>query len=55
MPGLPPLMPWPLNDSDWINHYPENRHVGVFGIQFCDGHVIMSRRSDIDTPMYYAY
>jgi prepilin-type N-terminal cleavage/methylation domain-containing protein/prepilin-type processing-associated H-X9-DG protein len=47
-------MPWPLNDSDWINHYPENRHAGVFGIQFCDGHVIMSNRSEITTPMYYA-
>ena len=33
-------LPWPLNDSDWINHYPENRHAGVFGVQFCDGHVI---------------
>jgi prepilin-type N-terminal cleavage/methylation domain-containing protein/prepilin-type processing-associated H-X9-DG protein len=46
--------PWPLNDSDWINHYPENRHAGVFGVQFCDGHVIMTRRSEITTAMYYA-
>jgi prepilin-type N-terminal cleavage/methylation domain-containing protein/prepilin-type processing-associated H-X9-DG protein len=46
-------MPWPLDDSDWINHYPENRHVGQFGVQFCDGHVIMLSRIDILTSMYY--
>jgi hypothetical protein len=46
-------MPWPLNDVDWINHYPENRHVGLFGVQFCDGHVVMMSRLDITTPMYY--
>jgi prepilin-type N-terminal cleavage/methylation domain-containing protein/prepilin-type processing-associated H-X9-DG protein len=46
-------LPWPLNDPDWINHYPENRHVGQFGVQFCDGHVIMISRSDIVTAMYY--
>ncbi|QJW99411.1 DUF1559 family PulG-like putative transporter [Frigoriglobus tundricola] len=51
--GYPAGYPWPLDDSGWINHYPENRHGGVFGIQFCDGHVIMSRRSDITTAMYY--
>jgi len=47
-------LPWPLNDADWINHYPENRHDGVFGVQFCDGHVMMMRRADFSTPMYYA-
>ena len=52
-PGISPGLPWPFDDADWINHYPENRHDGVFGIQFCDGHVIMSRRSEITTPMYY--
>jgi prepilin-type N-terminal cleavage/methylation domain-containing protein len=46
--------PWPHDDADWISHYPENRHVGVFGVQFCDGHVVMTRRSEIATPMYYA-
>ena len=51
--GVPAGSPWPVNDEDWINHYPENRHGGVFGVQFCDGHVIMSRRSDFTTAMYY--
>jgi prepilin-type N-terminal cleavage/methylation domain-containing protein len=47
-------LPWPVDDQDWINHYPENRHLGLFGVQFCDGHVIMLSRSDLSTPMYYA-
>ena len=46
--------PWPIDDADWINHYPENRHGGVFGVQFCDGHVVMTRRAEIATAMYYA-
>jgi prepilin-type N-terminal cleavage/methylation domain-containing protein len=46
-------LPWPLTDSDWINHYPENRHDTVFGVQFCDGHVIMTSRADIVPAMYY--
>jgi prepilin-type N-terminal cleavage/methylation domain-containing protein len=51
--GLPPGLPWPFDDADWINHYPENRHGTVFGVQFCDGHVVMTNRSEILTPMYY--
>jgi prepilin-type processing-associated H-X9-DG protein len=47
-------LPWPTDDADWINHYPENRHNGVFGVQFCDGHVTMSRRAEFTPPMYYA-
>jgi prepilin-type N-terminal cleavage/methylation domain-containing protein/prepilin-type processing-associated H-X9-DG protein len=47
-------LPWPLDDADWIGHYPEDRHVGVFGVLFCDGHVNMMRKSDIITAMFYA-
>jgi prepilin-type N-terminal cleavage/methylation domain-containing protein len=46
--------PWPLDDADWINHYPENRHTGVYGVTFCDGHIAMMRKADITTAMYYA-
>jgi prepilin-type processing-associated H-X9-DG protein len=51
--GLPFGLPWPLDDSDWINHYPEPRHMGVFNVQFCDGHVIALTRDDVTTAMYY--
>jgi hypothetical protein len=47
-------LPWPVDDADWINHYPENRHVGVFGVQFCDGHVLMLRKTELTPAMYYA-
>jgi prepilin-type processing-associated H-X9-DG protein len=51
--GVAPGLPWPPDDSDWQAHYPENRHLGVFGVLFCDGHVQMIRKSDIATAMYY--
>jgi prepilin-type processing-associated H-X9-DG protein len=53
--GLPPGLPWPVNDSDWINHYPEPRHIGVFNVLFCDGHIVALNRTEITTPMYYDY
>lgn len=52
--GLPGGLPWPVDDADWINHYPENRHAGVFGAQFCDGHVVMLRKTEFTATMYYA-
>ena len=51
--GIAGGLPWPFDDADWVNHYPENRHVGVYGILFCDGHVSMSRKLDLTVPMYY--
>jgi prepilin-type N-terminal cleavage/methylation domain-containing protein/prepilin-type processing-associated H-X9-DG protein len=53
-PGLPPFLPWPIDDSDWLNHYPEPRHLGVYNVQFCDGHVAALKRTDLQTSMYYA-
>jgi prepilin-type N-terminal cleavage/methylation domain-containing protein/prepilin-type processing-associated H-X9-DG protein len=47
-------LPWPATDADWINHYPENRHGGVFGALYCDGHVVMTRRADLTDAMFYA-
>jgi prepilin-type N-terminal cleavage/methylation domain-containing protein/prepilin-type processing-associated H-X9-DG protein len=52
-PGIGGGLPWPHDDADAINHYPENRHVGVYGVLFCDGHVAMTRKADLTTPMYY--
>lgn len=51
--GYPSGVPWPLDDADAINHYPENRHDGVYGVLFCDGHVVMTRRAEVTTAMYY--
>jgi prepilin-type N-terminal cleavage/methylation domain-containing protein/prepilin-type processing-associated H-X9-DG protein len=53
--GYPPGMPWPVDDVDWVNHYPEPRHGGVYGVQFCDGHVVMMRKSDLTPAMYYVH
>jgi prepilin-type N-terminal cleavage/methylation domain-containing protein len=46
-------LPWPPNEPDAPNHYPEARHKGVYGVGFCDGHVVMMRIGDIQTPMFY--
>jgi prepilin-type N-terminal cleavage/methylation domain-containing protein len=51
--GYAPGLPWPVDDIDVVNHYPEARHVGVYGVQFCDGHVVMMRKNDLAKPMYY--
>jgi prepilin-type processing-associated H-X9-DG protein len=51
--GYPSGLPWPVNDVDVVNHYPEDRHGGVYGVQFCDGHVVMMKKADLTTPMYY--
>jgi prepilin-type N-terminal cleavage/methylation domain-containing protein/prepilin-type processing-associated H-X9-DG protein len=53
--GYPPGLPWPHNDSDAVNHYPEERHAGVYGVLFCDGHVVMTRKTDVTAAMYYAW
>jgi prepilin-type N-terminal cleavage/methylation domain-containing protein len=51
--GYAPGLPWPTDDVDVVNHYPESRHLGVYGVQFCDGHVVMMRKTDLVRSMYY--
>ncbi len=51
--GLPPNLPWPPDDADAINHYPEPRHTGVYNVLFCDGHVVAMRKMELLTRMYY--
>jgi type II secretory pathway pseudopilin PulG len=51
--GVPAGAPWPPTDIDGINHYPDNRHLGVYGVQFCDGHVVMMRTLELTPAMYY--
>ncbi len=52
-PGLGPGWPWPVEDVDWPNHYPEPRHGGVYNVAFCDGHAIPMKRIDLQKAMYY--
>jgi prepilin-type N-terminal cleavage/methylation domain-containing protein/prepilin-type processing-associated H-X9-DG protein len=51
-PGLPPGLPWPLTDSDAPNHYPP-RHLGLFNVLFCDGHVRSMSTADLSNPLFY--
>ena len=51
--AYPSGLPWPFTDSDVVNHFPEYRHGGVFGVQFCDGHVQMMKTADITNAMFY--
>jgi len=51
--GLPGGLPWPLDDADAVNHYPEPRHSGVYNVLFCDGHVVATRKSELTIPMFY--
>ncbi len=50
--GLPPGLPWPLTDVDAPNHYPP-RHLGVFNVLYCDGHVVAITQNDLSTPQFY--
>jgi prepilin-type N-terminal cleavage/methylation domain-containing protein/prepilin-type processing-associated H-X9-DG protein len=51
--GLPSGLPWPLDDSDAPNHYPP-RHINMFNVLYCDGHVVAMAESDLRTDMFYA-
>jgi prepilin-type N-terminal cleavage/methylation domain-containing protein/prepilin-type processing-associated H-X9-DG protein len=51
-PGMPAGLPWPLVDGDGPNHYPP-RHVGLFNVMWCDGHVTAMTQADLKTPLFY--
>jgi prepilin-type N-terminal cleavage/methylation domain-containing protein/prepilin-type processing-associated H-X9-DG protein len=51
--GVGPGLPWPVDDSDAVNHYPEPRHFGIYNVLFCDGHVVPMRKAQLARPMYY--
>ena len=51
-PGLPPGLPWPPNDPDYPAHFPP-RHIGMFNVLYCDGHVVSMLHSDLVTKMFY--
>jgi prepilin-type processing-associated H-X9-DG protein len=52
-PGLPAGLPWPVDDSDVLNHYPEPRHGRVYNVVFCDGHVVGMRKAELQRPWFY--
>ena len=52
-PGLPPYLPWPLDVTDVVNHFPEARHVGVYHVLFCDGHATAMRKTELTQQMFY--
>ena len=53
--GYPPSAPWPVDDSDAANHYPEPRHFGVYNVLFCDGHVSAMQKADLRGEMYTSH
>jgi len=54
-PGYPSGVPWPINDSDAPYHYPGSRHLGVFNVLFCDGHIVPMTIADMGSlPTFYA-
>ena len=52
--GFAPNSPWPLDDVDAVNHYPDSRHLGAYNVLFTDGHVVAMKKADVQTPLYYA-
>ena len=50
--GLPTGLPWPPDDSDGPNHYPP-RHIGMFNVLYCDGHVVAMVESGLKNEMFY--
>ena len=51
--GAQVYVPWPVDDSDVVNHYPEARHMGRYNLLYCDGHVTVMTKAELREPMYY--
>jgi prepilin-type N-terminal cleavage/methylation domain-containing protein len=51
--SVPAGLPWPVDDVDVLNHYPEPRHGGVYLVVFCDGHAVPMRKADLQKAMFY--
>ena len=50
-----PRGPWqPFNNPADTTHYPQRRHVSVFNVLYCDGHVVPITQSDLSLPLFYA-
>jgi prepilin-type N-terminal cleavage/methylation domain-containing protein/prepilin-type processing-associated H-X9-DG protein len=50
-----PRGPWtPYTDSAALTHYPQDRHMGLFNVLFCDAHVTMMTQNDLKNELFYA-
>jgi prepilin-type N-terminal cleavage/methylation domain-containing protein/prepilin-type processing-associated H-X9-DG protein len=50
-----PRGPWkPYNNAAAATHYPQQRHLGVFNVLYCDAHVIPMTQNDLEDTMFYA-
>jgi prepilin-type N-terminal cleavage/methylation domain-containing protein/prepilin-type processing-associated H-X9-DG protein len=52
LPGAP-ASPWPFNGADAPRHY-SPRHLGLFNVLFCDGHVTSMSRVELQLGLFYA-
>lgn len=50
-----PRGPWQpfINPTD-TTHYPQRRHINVFNVLYCDGHIAGITQSDLQLPLFYA-
>jgi prepilin-type N-terminal cleavage/methylation domain-containing protein/prepilin-type processing-associated H-X9-DG protein len=50
-----PRGPWkPYSNAAAATHYPQQRHVGVFNVLFCDAHVVAMTQNDLQDALFYA-
>jgi prepilin-type processing-associated H-X9-DG protein len=50
--GVPPFEPWPIDDEDAPQHYPERRHSGLFNACYADAHVEALRSPNLRLGMF---
>lgn len=46
-------VPWPLDDTDAPQHYPEARHQGTYNVLFGDAHVVPMRARDLTPTLFF--
>lgn len=50
-----PRGPWPFPDlTSPKSHYPDQRHLNVFNVLYCDGHTAGMRQAELRTPLFLA-
>jgi prepilin-type N-terminal cleavage/methylation domain-containing protein/prepilin-type processing-associated H-X9-DG protein len=50
-----PRGPWkPYDNAAAATHYPQDRHLGVYNVLFCDGHLVAMRQNELEDALFYA-